>query len=203
MTRPTQGRVAAGELRPPASQVRTSCGFCEPGHGQAPGVCRDAGATTGAPGRISSEPPAPTRTARGRARARRPGTPPGWGDVPPRRPESAGQALLKHLSPGAGLVRRGHGIIPLDLPGQAEERGGVLQGDGRLACYEALVAAPEHEGGKVGGAGHGELPSGTSGRRLPRMGPGRRVKARGGPAGSSGGVCRPAGRGGGRRARLL
>ncbi len=35
MTRPTQGRVAAGELRPPASQVRTSCGFCEPGHGQA------------------------------------------------------------------------------------------------------------------------------------------------------------------------
>jgi len=43
MTRPTQGRVAAGELRPPASQVRTSCGFCEPGHGQAPGVCRDAG----------------------------------------------------------------------------------------------------------------------------------------------------------------
>ena len=36
MTRPTQGRVAAGELRPPASQARTSCGFCEPGHGQPP-----------------------------------------------------------------------------------------------------------------------------------------------------------------------
>ena len=34
MSRPTQGRVLASELRPPASQVRTSCGFCEGGHGQ-------------------------------------------------------------------------------------------------------------------------------------------------------------------------
>jgi hypothetical protein len=34
MTRPTQGRVLAGDLRPPESEVRTVCGFCETTHGQ-------------------------------------------------------------------------------------------------------------------------------------------------------------------------
>jgi hypothetical protein len=42
MTRPTQARVAAGDLRLPASQARTSCGFCAATYGQ-PGTCQDAG----------------------------------------------------------------------------------------------------------------------------------------------------------------
>lgn len=41
MSRPL-GTLPASELRPPPSQVRTSCGFCEAAHGQAPGVCHDA-----------------------------------------------------------------------------------------------------------------------------------------------------------------
>ena len=40
MSRPG-GRLPAGEIRLPARQVRTSCGFCEAAHGQAPGVCHD------------------------------------------------------------------------------------------------------------------------------------------------------------------
>ena len=35
------GRLPAGEIHPPASQARTSCGFCEGGHGQPRGVCQD------------------------------------------------------------------------------------------------------------------------------------------------------------------
>jgi hypothetical protein len=71
---------------------------------------------------------------------------------------------VEHLSPGAGPSRRGHRIIPLDLPGQANERGGVLQRDGRLARFEALVAAPERKASQVGCAGYGE-PSLGAGRR--------------------------------------
>ncbi len=63
-----------------------------------------------------------------------------------------------------GVSRRGHGIVPLDLPGQADERGGVLQGDGRLTCFEALVGAPEHEGGKVIDAGTRSCPAGRDGK---------------------------------------
>ena len=100
------------------------------------------------------------------------GAPPGGVDVPLRRPESAGQAFLEHLSPGAGPGRRGHGIIPLDLPGQAEERGGVLQSDGRLARFEALVAAPERKASQVGCAGYGEPSLGAGWRddTYPRRG---------------------------------
>lgn len=43
MSAPTQGRVQASELRPRASEARTSCGFCEGAHGQAPSVCQDIG----------------------------------------------------------------------------------------------------------------------------------------------------------------
>lgn len=43
MSRPTQGRLPAGDIRPPASQARTSCGCCEAGDGQAPVVCQDVG----------------------------------------------------------------------------------------------------------------------------------------------------------------
>ncbi len=57
----------------------------------------------------------------------------------------------------------GHRLGPLDLPGQADERG-VLQGDGRLARFEALVAAPERKASQVGCAGYGE-PSLGAGRR--------------------------------------
>ena len=41
MSRPTRGRLPAGDIRPPASQARTSCGFCEGGHGQPRGVYQD------------------------------------------------------------------------------------------------------------------------------------------------------------------
>lgn len=40
MARPG-GRLPAGEIRPPAHQFRSSCGFCEGAHGQVPGICRD------------------------------------------------------------------------------------------------------------------------------------------------------------------
>jgi hypothetical protein len=40
MARPG-GRLPAGDLRPPAGQARSSCGFCESTHGQPPGVCQD------------------------------------------------------------------------------------------------------------------------------------------------------------------
>jgi hypothetical protein len=37
MSRPG-GRLPAGDLRPLASQARTSCGFCEGGHGRCKGT---------------------------------------------------------------------------------------------------------------------------------------------------------------------
>ena len=40
MSRPG-GRLPAGDIRPPARQTRTSCGFCEGGHGQPRGVRQD------------------------------------------------------------------------------------------------------------------------------------------------------------------
>ena len=40
MSRPG-GRLPAGDIRPPARQTRTWCGFCEGGHGQPRGVCQD------------------------------------------------------------------------------------------------------------------------------------------------------------------
>ena len=41
MSRAIQGRLLAGDIRPSASQARTSCGFCEGGHGQPRGVYQD------------------------------------------------------------------------------------------------------------------------------------------------------------------
>jgi hypothetical protein len=41
MTAAAQGRAAASDLRPPEKPGRTSCGFCEGGHGQPRGVCQD------------------------------------------------------------------------------------------------------------------------------------------------------------------
>lgn len=37
------GRLPAGDIRPPASRTRTSCGFCEGCHGSPPGTCHDDG----------------------------------------------------------------------------------------------------------------------------------------------------------------
>jgi hypothetical protein len=34
-------RPQASELRPPANEVRSSCGFCEGNHGEPAGVCYD------------------------------------------------------------------------------------------------------------------------------------------------------------------
>jgi hypothetical protein len=41
MARPG-GRLPAGDIRPEASQVRSSCGFCEGTHGQPRGRCYDS-----------------------------------------------------------------------------------------------------------------------------------------------------------------
>ncbi len=135
LSRPPRAGSPQASCGPRPARSAPRAGPASPATARPPASAVMPGATAGAPGPISSEPSAPTRTARGRARARRPGTPPGWGDVPPRRPERAGQALLEHLSPGAGLGRRGHGIIPLDLPGQAESAAASCQEDGRLACF--------------------------------------------------------------------
>jgi hypothetical protein len=43
MSRPSQARVPAGELRQLASAACTSCGFCGGTHGQPADVCHDAG----------------------------------------------------------------------------------------------------------------------------------------------------------------
>jgi hypothetical protein len=57
----------------------------------------------------------------------------------------------------------GHRLGPLYLQGQADERGSVLQGDGRLACFEAFVSALHGHAGQVRDAGHRELPGGRDG----------------------------------------
>ena len=90
--------------------------------------------------------------------------PPRGVDVPLRRPESAGQALLEHLSPGAGFSRRRDGIIPLDLPGQAHGRGGVLRGDRRLACFEAFQSRRTARLAKSAMPGTGSCPLGHNGK---------------------------------------
>jgi hypothetical protein len=55
------------------------------------------------------------------------------------------------------------GSVVLDLAGQLQQRDHVMRRDGR-ACFEALIAAPDHECGKVIDAGHEELSRGA-GRR--------------------------------------
>jgi hypothetical protein len=61
---------------------------------------------------------------------------------------------------------RHHPARPPGLGGQAQRR---PQGDGRLACFEALIAAPEREGGQIGGGGYGQLPrDGLSDDAYPR-----------------------------------
>jgi hypothetical protein len=79
-------RLVRGRLRA-GSQV------CHDVHGRCKGTW---------PRFVRAMPPIPT--ARGRARARPPGTLPSWIDVPLRRPERAGQALVEHLSPRVALA---------------------------------------------------------------------------------------------------
>jgi len=66
-----------------------------------------------------------------------------------------GQHRFLHLCQlSQRLVPRGDRLVPLDLPGQAYDGGGILQGDGRPAKVQALVAAPDHHVGQVLEAGH-------------------------------------------------
>jgi hypothetical protein len=73
------------------------------------------------------------------------------------------QAALPLCDLAPGCVPLGQGILVLDLVSEAEHRDGIAYGHRSLVCFEALVAAPEHESGKVIDAGHEELPRGAGG----------------------------------------
>jgi len=65
-----------------------------------------------------------------------------------------------YLAPGC--VPLGQGSIVLDLVSQAQERDRVPGTHPGNACFDALVSAPERDGGQVPDAGHGKLPRGRA-----------------------------------------
>ena len=83
------------------------------------------------------------------------------------------QAVPPLLNLAPGCVALGQGSIVLDLVSQAEDRDGIAYGRLGLACFEALVAAPEREGSQVIYARREELPlrTGRRGDVYPRRGP--------------------------------
>ena len=67
---------------------------------------------------------------------------------------------------------------PVRLVRQAENRDGIPYSHRGLTCFDALVAAAEHNAGQVGDIGHGEMPRGAGDDVYPR-----RVLPPGGGAG--------------------
>jgi hypothetical protein len=182
MTRPTQARVAAGDLRLPASQARTSCGFCAATYGQ-PGTCQHL------PGR----------------RASLQGDLAGFRQEDHRQPRwlldlrlLGGQARhlagsMCRLAVQSVLARPSWNISALARAlaaaatassrsisrAQAAEHGGVLPGVRAPGLLRGVPESPHSEAGQIVDAGHGEPRGGgmargrLSTRRDPGAGSGR------------------------------
>ena len=78
-------------------------------------------------------------------------------------PRELGHILLPFRQLAESRVPLGDRLVALNLPGQAHGRDGILHGYGLLACFDALIAAPEHQGGQLIDAGHLELPGRADG----------------------------------------
>ena len=88
-------------------------------------------------------------------------------------PRELGHILLPLRQLAESRVPLGDRLVPLDLPSQAHGCDGILQGDGRFACFDAFVSALHGHAGQVGDAGREELPlrTGRHGDVYPRRGP--------------------------------
>ena len=81
-----------------------------------------------------------------------------------RRDGRRGKHAVPGASPPAPLPARPvphparESLVPLDLPGQAHSRDGILHGNGRRAGLQPLIAALDRDGGQVGDVGHGVRP---------------------------------------------
>ena len=74
--------------------------------------------------------------------------------LPDDRVADAPQSVPPLLYPAQGCVPLGQGSIVLNPMSEAEDRDDIAHGHLGLACFEALIAAPERKASQVGCAGH-------------------------------------------------